>query len=163
MREAATAMVHRKLFARMDRRSRNQVTSQELRDSGLLRKVVPELTAAAEQNIFDHADQDGDGVLSRIEARGLFDRIMQAPGAEDLLSALVANDLEPPLEPGVASGAGVAPPEPAPAPPVDPQVLLEAQRARDLTPLYGRAMAAGGSSASAPPGTRAIGRLSLSV
>ena len=160
------AIIHRKLFARMDRDQDNRVTLRELRASGLLRKVVPELNETAETNIFDHADVDGDGVLSRAEAHTLFQRIMRAPGAETILAALVANDPDPDPPPAVLAGdtteAGSEMDAPEPEP-LDVEARLECERARRLTPEYGRAGAGDGSGRAAPVGTSARPRLSIMI
>lgn len=91
----------------------------------------------AEANIFDHADVDEDGALSRGEARELFQRMMAAPGARAILAALVANDPDPaPPVQRLPQDTFEEPEasEPTLPEPVDAEAWLEADRARRLTP-----------------------------
>lgn len=86
----------RKLFARLDGNQDNRVTLQEVKHSGILRKLGQARSDAEETAVLEKADTNRDGVLSRGESFVFFSGLMQgSPAILALITLLVANDPDP--------------------------------------------------------------------
>lgn len=86
----------RKLFARLDGNQDNRVSLQEVKHSGILRKLGQARSDAEEKQVFETADTNRDGVLSRGESFAFFNGLMQgSPEILALITMLVANDPDP--------------------------------------------------------------------
>jgi hypothetical protein len=134
----------RKLFARLDGNQDNRVSLQEVKHSGILRKLGQARSDAEEKAVFDKADTNRDGVLSRGESFAFFNGLMQgSPEALALITMLVANDPDP-----ATTGQTILKPPKDPENEHDsaenaeaPQTVGVDLAARKAAPAYGEALA----------------------